>query len=236
MAYKQASSTVLAIAMVISGYLGAICCTPPNQTPDKTKRNKVDRLAFMARLVPLFLRQLMIIMVSNQALLAVIPEYAPDMMTTVCPRPENLNPTLFSWTLTSACSLMLMLIGAYVRLSAYEGLGRNFTFHLAEPDQLVTGGIYAWMQHPSYTGQMLIVNGCILLFLRWDGAMACWIDGSSLAKFQGWGFPAWILYMVMSVWLLKLRARDEEDMLKRKFGKQWEQWNQSTKRFIPGLF
>ncbi|KAJ5272641.1 Phospholipid methyltransferase [Penicillium angulare] len=233
---SQASSIVLAITMVASGYLVTICCTAPIKSPKESKRNDTDRLSIMARLVPLFFRQLSILAVAYQALLAITPEYAPSLTTKICPQPENLNPDIFSWSSTSTIALSLIIIGAYARLSGYNGLGRYFTFHLVAPDQLVTGGIYRRMQHPSYTGHLSIVAGCTMLFMRWDGIPACWVQESTLSKLAGWGVPAWVSFMGLSIWLILLRVKDEEDMLEEKFGKQWEEWHRSTKRFIPGLF
>jgi protein-S-isoprenylcysteine O-methyltransferase Ste14 len=34
---------------------------------------------------------------------------------------------------------------------------------------------------------------------------------------------------------LILRVRDEEKMLKEKFGKEWENWHSRTARFIPWI-
>jgi protein-S-isoprenylcysteine O-methyltransferase Ste14 len=35
--------------------------------------------------------------------------------------------------------------------------------------------------------------------------------------------------------VLFTRVKDEEEMLKGQFGKEWEEWHRSTKRFIPGI-
>jgi protein-S-isoprenylcysteine O-methyltransferase Ste14 len=32
------------------------------------------------------------------------------------------------------------------------------------------------------------------------------------------------------------RVKDEEAMLKREFGREWEEYHRKTKRFIPGIF
>jgi protein-S-isoprenylcysteine O-methyltransferase Ste14 len=156
-------------------------------------------------------------------------------MAQACPRPNNPNPALFSWTFTSVTALLLVLTGAYVRLSAFGGLGRNFTFHLTVPGELVTTGTYSWVQHPSYTGHLAVIAGCAMLFMRWDGAPACWIEESTLVGLSGWGSALWASFMGFSVWMILTRVKDEEDMLSLTFGKKWEDWNRSTKRFIPGL-
>jgi protein-S-isoprenylcysteine O-methyltransferase Ste14 len=34
---------------------------------------------------------------------------------------------------------------------------------------------------------------------------------------------------------LAVRVRDEERMLRARFGKEWEDWHARTKRFVPGV-
>ncbi|KAJ5931042.1 Phospholipid methyltransferase [Penicillium verhagenii] len=232
----QPDSIVLATAMVVAGYLATVCFTPPNASPERKERHKIDRTSSMGDFVPLVLRQVVILAVAYHAALAILPGHAPSVMAQACPRPNNPNPVLFSWTPTSITALLLVFIGAYVRLSAFGGLGRYFTFHLTVPGRLVTTGIYGWVQHPSYTGHLAVMAGCTLLFTRWDGALACWIEKSTLVALSGLGSIIWASFMGVSVWAILTRVKDEEDMLKQTFGKQWEDWNRSTKRFIPGLF
>jgi protein-S-isoprenylcysteine O-methyltransferase Ste14 len=42
------------------------------------------------------------------------------------------------------------------------------------------------------------------------------------------------LWMV-GVMLVRVRVRDEERMLREKFGREWERWNARTARYIPGI-
>ncbi|KAJ5720583.1 Phospholipid methyltransferase [Penicillium malachiteum] len=221
--------------MVVAGYLAAVCCTPPNPSLERKRMHKVDRIAPFSGIFPYIFRGVLVLLVIYQALLIVVPGYFPDITAQICPQLESVNPALLSWSKTSIIAITLMLVGAPVRLSAYGGLGRNFTFNLAAPDQLVTSGIYRWIQHPGYAGQNAILVGCMLLFMRWDAAPACWI-GESSTGMTGWGYTVWVSILGICLLLLSARVRDEENMLKEKFGKQWEDWHRSTKRFIPGLF
>ncbi|KAJ5984263.1 Phospholipid methyltransferase [Penicillium waksmanii] len=182
----QPSSIVLATAMAVAGYFATICFTPPNASPKRKERQKIDRTSSMGDFVPLILRQIVIVAVAYHAALVILPELdAPNVMAQACPRPKNPNPALFSWISTSVTALLLVFIGAWVRLSAFGGLRPNFTFHLAGPSRLVTIGIYSWVQHPSYTGHLAVIAGCTLLFMRWDGALACWIEESTLVGLEG---------------------------------------------------
>jgi protein-S-isoprenylcysteine O-methyltransferase Ste14 len=36
--------------------------------------------------------------------------------------------------------------------------------------------------------------------------------------------------------MLRKRVREEETMLKKTFGNEWEPWHARTKRFVPGVF
>ncbi|PWY89641.1 hypothetical protein BO94DRAFT_565405 [Aspergillus sclerotioniger CBS 115572] len=143
---------------------------------------------------------------------------ANDMTTTsdrayleaICPHPSNLPPHLFAWSATTTLCLLSLTLGASLRLSAFKFLGRNFTFQLAQPDTLVTGGIYRFVQHPSYTGLWLLATGYLGLIMRWDGAVACTIDSISLARLSGWG--GWVVGVLVTVLIHStvMRVRDEE--------------------------
>jgi protein-S-isoprenylcysteine O-methyltransferase Ste14 len=150
---------------------------------------------------------------------------------------NGLNPTTITWSTATAVPLAAILgIGVPLRLAAYSGLGKNFTFALAEPDRLSTGGIYRYVQHPSYTGLLTLIVSTVALLGRLDGAVSCWIP----ARFYGiaqWVDPVFALagvgFVISTIWM---RVRQEEEMLKGKFGKEWEEWHARTARFVPWVF
>lgn len=231
---SNTTTTTLALAMAAAGYLSALCTTPPNPAPSHEKRHKTDRISPLTGIVATICRRTAVTIITYHILLTLIPRYSPEHMTQFCPRPENLHTTLFTWSVTSTIALGIIFLGAAIRLSAY-GLGTNFTFQLSAPDQLVTTGVYRYMQHPSYTGQMLLAVGCAALFIRWDASPACWIPGEMLTRLDGWGSVVAIAALGFAGTMLGVRVGDEERMLKEKFGRQWEEWNRDTKRFIPGV-
>ena len=118
------------------------------------------------------------------AALAVSP---PAVVATLCPAEGTgqRNPSLFAWSAVTALSFLAILAGALLRRMAYRDLGRNFTFGLAKPHGLVTSGIYKYMQHPSYTGLVLIGVAYYLVFFRFDGAVACFRVVAILAARAG---------------------------------------------------
>ncbi|RMZ87798.1 hypothetical protein DV736_g4980, partial [Chaetothyriales sp. CBS 134916] len=232
----QLGSTLLAIAMMVAGYLIGLCVTPPNPPPEQKSRYRTDRISLIVGKFATIVRWIAGSVVMYHVFLTVVLQYAPTRTFQVCPRPQNTNSELFAWNSLSITALLLIYTGAYVRLWAYGGLGKYFTFHLAEPEQLVTTGVYGWIQHPSYTGIMMMSVGFMVLFLRWDATPACWISELALSQWHGWGPSIFVLFVGIGSLLVATRVRDEENMLKQKFGQKWEEWHRSTKRFIPGLF
>lgn len=232
----QVTPVLFASAMVAAGYLNVLCVTPPNLSPEEKDRHKNDNMSFMAGKFIVILRRVTLATIIYHALLTVISHTTTARTLQICPQWQSINPELFTWSGWSITSLLIIYIGAYIRLSAFGGLGKYFTFHLATPDRLVTTGIYKWVQHPSYTGVLLVQTGLYALFLRWDAAPACWFPEWALSGLQGWGLSAAVAVMGASLWGMRLRVVDEENMLRQKFGAEWENWHRSTSRFIPGLF
>jgi len=153
----------------------------------------------------------------------------------ICPRPENPNPKLFHWNSYTAACVLAIIVGTAIRLRVFRDLGPNFTFALSQPTHLVTNGIYNWVQHPSYTGQILVLGANVALFLRWDGVVGCWISGDLIERLSGWGRGVYAGLVPVVVWGVLVRVRDEENMLKERFGMEWERWHGRTRRFVPGL-
>lgn len=89
---------------------------------------------------------------------------------------NHVNTALISWSAATSVPLALILcVGVPIRLVSYASLGKNFTFDLAVPDRLITDGIYQYVQHPSYTGTLVLLFSNTMLLLRIDGALSCWI-------------------------------------------------------------
>jgi len=61
---------------------------------------------------------------------------------------------------------ILISSGLYIRLSAKKTLAAQFTYtvKIVEDHKLVVSGIYKYIRHPSYTGQLLIFLGSGLAF------------------------------------------------------------------------
>jgi protein-S-isoprenylcysteine O-methyltransferase Ste14 len=147
------------------------------------------------------------------------------------------NFKLLTWTPSTAIPLLLIfLFGVPLRLIAYATLAHDFTFFLAPPNHLITTGIYAYVQHPSYVGLVILLLSNIVLLGRTDGVASCWIPPhwyTVVRKLVKWVWPVGVGILGMAVWT---RVREEELMLRGAFGKEWEAWHERTARFVPGVF
>ncbi|EFX00549.1 prenyl cysteine carboxyl methyltransferase ste14 [Grosmannia clavigera kw1407] len=141
-----------------------------------------------------------------------------------------------TWSPATTLSLALILcLGIPLRLCSYASLGTSFTFVLAQPDRLITTGLYRYLQHPSYVGVQVLLVGNAALLCRTDGVLACWIPP---AWHRSATTLAWTLATVAVsalAWAGRLRVRQEEQMLRAKFSADWEKWHAATARFIPFL-
>jgi protein-S-isoprenylcysteine O-methyltransferase Ste14 len=228
----DAPTVLLALAILTVTYLSYRSFTPPNPHPTDTTTR--DRLFVLGAPLFLLIRRIVVVALGiYHALLILTVSFPSPSPTPLCPRPENLNPLLFTWSLHSAICISAMLIFGPLRLLAFNNLGPNFTFRIAPPKKLITTGLYRYIQHPSYVGNTVVITINGLLLLRPDGVAACWLK-------KGWvESKIWIVLgygSIVGVGFLAMRVRDEERMLKKAFGKEWEQWHAKTARFIPGVF
>lgn len=153
--------------------------------------------------------------------------------------PVGINPDLISWSAASAIPMAVILCaGLPLRLGPYSALGRNFTFALAQPDRLTTSGIYKYVQHPSYVGLVLTLAGNAALLWRRDGVLSCWVPPNWMETLVRWKVVESFLGagLVSGLWMLWKRTLEEEKMLNKAFGEEWEEWHAKTARFIPCIF
>ncbi|KAI0971414.1 hypothetical protein F4678DRAFT_432823 [Xylaria arbuscula] len=150
---------------------------------------------------------------------------------------NGLNPSFVTWSRNTAVPLAFILAGASLRLVSYGALGSNFTFGLSEPDRLNTSGIYRYIQHPSYTGVIAMVVGVLGLWARAHGPLSSrFLPVGLFSELRRFEPVALSVVFASAVTLASKRVKDEEAMLRAKFGEQWEAWHSRTARFIPFLF
>lgn len=114
--------------------------------------------------------------------------------------------------------LGVLLTGWGFGLVLWSGiaLGRFYSADvtLQKDHHLITTGLYRRLRHPRYLGVLLAALGLVLLYRSWVGVLA---------------FP-----LVLGVILF--RIHDEEALLRRTFGAEWETYCRHSWRLLPYLY
>ena len=107
-------------------------------------------------------------------------------------------------------------LGLVIRKMAISTLGANFSGNLKirSGHTLVTAGIYRWVRHPAYLGELLLFAGLPIMV-------------SSL--------PGLLVMLLLVPWLL-IRIHQEERMLVARFGNDYLAYARSSKRLVPFIF
>jgi protein-S-isoprenylcysteine O-methyltransferase Ste14 len=139
---------------------------------------------------------------------------AAGMMTGVL---KNAAAWQFGSAGLSAADLLVMWAGLAVRIWAIVVLGRSFrmTVEVDTGQQVVDGGPYRWVRHPSYTGIRLLMVGLSLAYGTW---------------------PALAILLVLPAGVLIHRIFVEEAVLTEVIGRGYTDYAARTKRLVPGLW
>ncbi len=132
------------------------------------------------------------------------------------PLPLTISPQIRAWML--ALGSLLYFPGMVFTLWGRLALGKNyfvstgFGAQLFADHQLVTGGPFAIVRHPMYTGIILAAFGALLIYSTWT-----------------------TLLFAFFAPLASVRARREEMTLSAEFGEQWLDYCKRVPAFFPRL-
>jgi len=114
-------------------------------------------------------------------------------------------------------SLLLLVAGLAIRVTAIYTLGKAFTANVAiHAEQTVKqDGVFRYIRHPSYTGMLLIFVALGLHLHNW---------------------LSMVVVTIPPVMALLYRTHVEEAALRGAFGQQYVDYCQRTKRFVPGIY
>ncbi|MGB7537016.1 MAG: isoprenylcysteine carboxylmethyltransferase family protein [Anaerolineales bacterium] len=95
-------------------------------------------------------------------------------------------------------------------------LGKQYSpeVTIQKDHRLITSGPFRWIRHPRYLGVILLTFGLSLTFRSWIGLGA--------APFL--------------IAILLLRIHDEEELLGREFGAEWDAYCRTSARLMPGIW
>lgn len=117
----------------------------------------------------------------------------------------------------SVAGLLVMWAGLAVRIWAIAALGTSFrmTVEVDAGQQVVDGGPYRWVRHPSSTGILLLMAGLGLVYGNW---------------------LALAVLLVPPAGVLIRRILVEEAVLAEVMGRAYTDYAARTKRLVPGLW
>jgi protein-S-isoprenylcysteine O-methyltransferase Ste14 len=220
----------LITAFSLAAYISRLCFRRPNPPPNE-KHNKdslLGRIPAMANL-----REYIFLGLSIAHI--ILTASFPPKSGLFCPKPEHLNPKYFQFSPYVITCLGAIYAAGTLRILAFQTLGKSFTFELAKPEKLVTTGVYAYMQHPSYLPDGIISIANLALFANLDGWAGTYLPRELVQLYVK--AKGLCLLSAAVIWgsVMSIRIREEEEMLREIFGTEWEEWHRRTARFIPGL-
>ncbi len=112
--------------------------------------------------------------------------------------------------------LISFSLGFTLMTWAEVSLGRHFSVYVKVrgDHKLVTDGLYRYIRHPRYLGIMVFATGISLVYRSW------------LA----------LIFVAMLAVVLLWRIRQEEQLLHRVFGIEWESYVRKSWRLLPFVY
>ncbi len=129
----------------------------------------------------------------------------------------GLTPIPLSYLPRQLIAALIFAAGLSLRYVAVKQLGRFFTTDvmIQHEHKLITDGLYRRVRHPAYTG-------LIIAFIGIGLAMG--------------DFIALALLTVPVTVAFNYRINIEENLMMKKFGKQYQDYRQQTKKLMPWIF
>jgi len=117
--------------------------------------------------------------------------------------------------------IVLICIGGALRITSRITLKKagftivnSYKLQIVGGHRLITNGIYSYIRHPLYLGEMTRNLGFAILFSSLYG----------------------LVVMILANIFLILRIEIEEKMLIAEFGSEYEEYKKKTKKLIPNLY
>ena len=132
----------------------------------------------------------------------------------------------------------LLTVGVLIRVTCYREMGKHFTFEITirKDHRLVTSGPYSVVRHPAYSAVCLIAAGTALCLL---GPGSWLLECGVLNNWVGKAFVLiWLSDLIYPPFVMVvLRIKAEDEILKKTFGREWEEWARRTPyALIPGIY
>lgn len=124
---------------------------------------------------------------------------------------------IYPWNTFFTIGILMIAFGLYIRIRSLLTLKQYFSYTVqkVEGHQLIESGIYQYIRHPGYLGQIILFVGLAISLSNWLAALSMFIS-----VFIGYSY----------------RIQVEEKFMIEQFGEKYIQYKKRTKRFIPFLY
>ena len=127
----------------------------------------------------------------------------------------------FAWTINVIASIPFLLLGGTMRIlsrttlmKAGLGMLESSRLRIVEGQRLVTSGVYRYIRHPLYLGEIARNIGVPLFFNSFTG----------------------LIVILLGNLFLLMRINIEEEMLIEEFGDEYIEYRKRTKKIIPFVY
>ncbi len=129
---------------------------------------------------------------------------------------DLLGDRIFTLPAVGVLGVVLLVAGISLDVSGRLTLRKFYseTVRIRRDHQLITHGLYRFVQHPIYLGVLLYAFSLPLIV----------------------GSPLGLLVMTALIPMLILRIKLEERVLAARFGQEYSEYARRTKRFIPYVY
>ncbi|KAF5338555.1 hypothetical protein D9758_016536 [Tetrapyrgos nigripes] len=223
---------------MFSGIGAWVTMTPPNPVPQKSEVSGSANIKWIGSKAAYITKSFPVAVSFLESLSIVAAIFDIPVLKKISMLPMSTSsPQLLAKPPAFYIGALLIVFAGYIRCRCYQEMGRNFTFEVAflNNHTLVTTGPYSIVRHPSYSATYFYTAGVILMWTS-DGS---WLDQGLLLKtFAGWIITClWSIWWLMMIIMLTLRILKEDELLKKNFEKEWQEWRAVVpSRLFPGIY
>ena len=124
---------------------------------------------------------------------------------------------IYHWNILFAFGILIIILGLIVRIISIRTLNQYFTYSVAKAEnhELIERGLYKFIRHPSYLGQLIIFTGISISLSNWLS----------------------VILMLLSTLIGYMnRIRVEENFMAEQMGVKYSNYQKRTKKLIPKIY
>ncbi|KAI3612417.1 hypothetical protein WG66_010064 [Moniliophthora roreri] len=244
-----------ATLVLLSGFAFGVSLTPPNGDPVPQPRPPLNKgltalrewflVVLIAEAYPIE-RIIYYAAAMNEALFILsmpipfIRDVLPHLNVSAGVNNARYTPYLIA-------AALLSIVGGVFRAACYHTLGGAFTYEcvpvgkraknldVTNNPRLITHGPYAIVRHPSYSAIWMAIVGSALVHLM-NGSWV--VESGFISTLIGKALVySWLGTFGITLVILVMRVEPEDEMMKKQFGDQWQQWSGKVRyKLIPWVY